>query len=116
MTYGQLFMVLNPNVKVIENGTCVWIYFDGVNHDTFRTEWWNKEIPDEALKVQEPGWISVKDRLPEEEGEYLISDNFKVTVGWFSGENGWIGLDGSFYAHGVVTYFMPLPEPPKEGT
>jgi len=60
------------------------------------------------------GWISVKDRLPEEEGEYLISDNFKVTVGWFSGENGWIGLDGSFYAHGVVTYFMPLPEPPKE--
>jgi len=57
MTYGQLFMVLNPNVKVIENGTCVWIYFDGVNHDTFRTEWWNKEIPDEVLKTQEPKFV-----------------------------------------------------------
>lgn len=54
MTYGQLFMKLNPNVKVVENGTCVWIYFDSANHDTFRTEWWNKEIPDEVLKAQEP--------------------------------------------------------------
>lgn len=54
MTYGQLFMTLNPNVKVVENGTCVWIYFDSVNHDTLRVEWWNKEIPDELLKAQEP--------------------------------------------------------------
>lgn len=54
MTYGQLFMILNPNVKVVENGTCVWIYFDSANHDTLRVEWWNKEIPDEALKAQEP--------------------------------------------------------------
>jgi hypothetical protein len=69
----------------------------------------------EALEKQDAGWISVKDRLPEAQGEYLISDNFKVTIGWFSGENGWIGLDGSFYADSVVTYFMPLPEPPKEG-
>jgi len=57
MTYGQLFMTLNLNVKIVENGTCVWIYFDSVNHDTFRVEWWNKEIPDGALKTlkaQEP--------------------------------------------------------------
>ena len=54
MTYGQLFIELNPNIKVVENGTCVWIYFDSVNYDTFRSEWWNKEIPDAALKAQEP--------------------------------------------------------------
>lgn len=54
MTYGQLFMILNPNVKVVENGTCVWIYFDSANHDTLRVEWWNKEIPNEQMKAQEP--------------------------------------------------------------
>ena len=62
MTYGQLFMRMNPNVKVVENGTCVWIFFDEVNHDTMRKGWWDKEIPDDA---NDAGWISVKDRLPD---------------------------------------------------
>lgn len=61
MTYGQLFVILNPNVKVVENGTCVWIYFDSANHDTLRVEWWNKEIPDEALKAQEPRVMTLEE-------------------------------------------------------
>ena len=72
------------------------------------------------LKVQEPGWISVRDRPPEEEGTYLVfrKEPFgAVTMAWYSGnENGWMALDGSFYADGVVTHYMPLPEPPKEET
>jgi len=116
MTYGQLFMRMNPNVKVVENGTCVWIFFDEVNHDTMRKGWWDKEIPDDA---NDAGWISVKDRLPDEQGIYLVfreEPYGMITIAWYSGhENGWLALDGGFYADEVLTHYMPLPEPPKEG-
>ena len=66
------------------------------------------------------GWISVKDRLPEEEGTYLVFPRDPcgvVTIAWYSGpEDGWLALDGNFYADGVVTHYMPRPEPPKEET
>lgn len=72
------------------------------------------------LKAYEPGWISVKDRLPEEQGTYLVfreEPYGMITIAWYSGpENGWLALDGGFYADGVLTHYMPLPEPPKEGT
>ena len=64
------------------------------------------------------GWISVKDRLPEGEDDYLVIQHAHkptVTLAWYSGdENGWQAIDGSFYADGIVTHYMPLPEPPKE--
>ena len=66
------------------------------------------------------GWISVKDRIPDEQETYLVfrKEPFgAVTTAWYSGpENGWLALDGCFYADGVVTYWMPIPEPPKEET
>lgn len=66
----------------------------------------------------EPQWISVKDRLPDEQEEYLVVEKMpqvKVTIAWYSGnENGWLALDGCFYADGCIIYWMPLPEQPKE--
>ena len=45
MTNGELFIRENPTIEVKINGSCVWIYyFEGVNHYTIPTEWWNKEI------------------------------------------------------------------------
>ena len=44
MTNGELFLVENPTIEVKVNGSCVWIYFDGVNHYTMPVEWWDKEI------------------------------------------------------------------------
>lgn len=45
MTNGELFKKENPTIETKINGSCVWIYyFDGVNHYTIPTEWWNKEI------------------------------------------------------------------------
>lgn len=65
------------------------------------------------------GWISVKDRLPDEQGTFLVfrkEPYGMITIAWYSGhENGWLALDGGFYADGVLTHYMPLPEPPKEG-
>ena len=44
MTNGELFIAENPNIEFKLNGSCVWIYFDGVNHYTMPVEWWDKEI------------------------------------------------------------------------
>jgi hypothetical protein len=55
------------------------------------------------------GWISVKDRLPEKDGEYLTYCN--------DSKNGNIDVDPFFddcYPYGV-THWQPLPAPPGTG-
>lgn len=55
-------------------------------------------------------WISVKDRLPEHENEYLVclDDGFIATTAWSDGE--WeLWADA-----GDVTHWQELPAPPKE--
>ena len=62
-----------------------------------------------GVTVQE--WISVKDRLPEEDGYYLCYVESFV----FQGSH-FITLLNFYVGEGfgdVVTHWMPLPEPPK---
>ena len=53
------------------------------------------------------GWISVEDRLPEQNGEYLIytSRGFIMMSYCFANSNGFERWD--------VTHWMPLPKTPK---
>lgn len=80
------------------------------------------------------GWISVKDRLPSEDGRYLVCNtsycNAVALVTSFStclenvedyafeGEKrpGWFSYDDEYgyYEIDGITHWMPLPEPPKE--
>ena len=58
MTNGELFIVENPNIEFKLNSSCVWIYFDGVNHYTMPISWWNKEIKTfEDIKAEIEGHI-----------------------------------------------------------
>lgn len=59
-------------------------------------------------------WISVKDRLPEEEFECLVVCGDKwVEIGYYhEGGQKW-AIDGAFCADGYVTHWMPLPTPPE---
>ena len=65
------------------------------------------------------GWISVKDRLPEEETEYLCWFG-DYPLGAFAGVCRWNKVIGTFWCYSdstkwaFVTHYMPLPEPPKE--
>lgn len=48
-------------------------------------------------------WISVKDKLPTEYGEYIVYTNTHTTeILTYNGNTG------------VVTHWMPLPKPPTE--
>ena len=67
---------------------------------------------DELRKRQ---WISVKDRLPEREDDYLVcfEDGFIATTSYKANENG--ETDWELWADsGEPTHWMPLLEPPKE--
>ncbi len=81
------------------------------------------------------GWIPVTERLPEKSGTYIVCcDDSWCSYGegiWYSsgvvvcalvdvGVNGgicWEWYEGSviYDLEGIVTHWMPLPEPPKEG-
>ncbi len=61
-------------------------------------------------------WISVKDRLPEQDGRYAVCYRFKdqpflkIYIGdWMYGI-GWANL----LSDTQITHWMPLPEAPKE--
>ena len=84
-----------------------------------------------GVTVQE--WISVKDRLPEKDGAYLVTTNSFgdrqcVKLRWFAkdGENvdayDLAGQKDVWYLYDIecgyvsinsVTHWMPLPQPPK---
>lgn len=77
-------------------------------------------------------WISVKDRLPEKDGEYLVfteqRDCFNALFESEIGDGGEFGvwlnsyhpdtlgfLDSEWQEYEGITHWMPLPEPPEEG-
>lgn len=66
------------------------------------------------LAEKVPHWISVKNRLPEEDGNYLA-----VMDGDLCGQEepftSMCGIEkGKWDEPNMVLYWMPLPEPPKE--
>ena len=68
--------------------------------------------------MSKSGWISVKDRLPENETEVIIIVQHRI--GWYRAfawhdAYGWHSIAVEFCDgdSDLVTHWMPLPEPPK---
>jgi uncharacterized low-complexity protein len=67
-------------------------------------------------------WISVKDRLPPDQGKKVLVANghgyISVFALWkkeYGNKWTWIDEQGHFKHTNDITHWMPLPEPPKEG-
>ena len=71
-------------------------------------------------------WISVKDRLPENDDNVLVIVNGKynnvtfvnamMIAAFCDDEHVWFLNEYPDFVHANVTHWMPLPEPPKEAT
>lgn len=58
-------------------------------------------------------WISVKERLPEDNEEVICANIENGRVFALEYSRGEFRFDGEIYTH-IVTHWMPLPEPPTE--
>ena len=86
------------------------------------------KICGECVERNVTSWISVKDRLPETDGIYIVCDRrlngypWIHTVGFRKVSSSWCELHGVYYDDGYgrysdqdkFTHWMPLPEPPEE--
>ena len=81
---------------------------------------WNTRPIEDALQARIPQWISVKDRLPEDGTRVMAYVNGWHEVAWhrksirewqFRDE---IAFNNETNTYGLVTHWMPLPEPPEE--
>lgn len=78
------------------------------------------ELKLNAAAKRMPKWVSVKERLPEDRSDVLVvaywHERWGVYMGWCAPERAkWsvhIGIGDRDDV--AVTYWMPLPEPPKE--
>ena len=99
------------------------VHVNGVPHEMEPDEM------DEAFRMaitalERDRWISVEERLPEENGFYLVkvgSSYNPVRVYRYEPDemfdgNLWRGNDGSYMYKHFVTHWKPLPLPPKEET
>ena len=93
--------------------------------DTYKELYSHYDAVREHIQTLEKtnGWISVKDRLPEEYGNYLAVVDGEVTECTYSRPfikgiiNGWITCNANGFKwlrDEHITHWMPLPEPPKE--
>lgn len=61
-------------------------------------------------------WISVKDKMPNDDSPVLLYDNYEILIGRFLYTAKDFPVFG-IYSRGQtynITHWMPLPEPPKQ--
>ncbi len=58
-------------------------------------------------------WISVEDRLPNNEQRILVSDGDFIVIDEFIEEEDDFYLESGLELVDEVSHWMPLPEPPK---
>ena len=69
----------------------------------------------QQLEAQVPKWISVEERLPEDDDDVLMMTDMGMSMGYYcrdSFSDRWVDYVNSDSR--CVTHWMPLPEPPKE--
>ena len=82
----------------------------------------------QAIEKLEGRWISASERLPESDGTYIVTacdegcscgegiwyDTVVVVAEYYRGSWTWYEGETDYDWNGIVTHWMPLPEPPKE--
>lgn len=102
--------------EYIEREAAIKAIYDSDPIGIRRTLGFNAGQIEEALRavhaVSVPQWISIKDRLPEDQEEVLVCTRSKNGVRNI--DKGYMAIDRFIHrGRAEVTHWMPLPEPPK---
>ena len=116
MTVDEAIRLLDP--KTTEQAFKEIKYYNGFNGKDAALEAFEDAcvLAAEALRAQRnSGWISVKDRLPENEC-IAIGFQQEIIIGYIDKDAIYGGYLAENEQHMLreVTHWMPLPEPPKE--
>lgn len=82
------------------------------------------------VEVQQMRWIPVEERLPEKHSEYIVcacdegepideriwGNTVVVCADYYDGAFTWYEGNTEYDISDIVTHWMPLPQPPKDGT
>ena len=117
--------------EYIEREAAIKAIFDSDPNGIRRALGFNVGQIEEALRVvpavSVPQWISVKDRLPDVAGMYIVTacdewcshgegiwyDTVVVVAEYSGGCWNWNDNGTDYDIDDLVTHWMPLPEPPK---
>lgn len=117
--------------EYIEREAAIKAIYDSDPNGIRRALWFKVEQIEEALRaapaVSVPQWISVKDRLPDVAGMYIVTacdewcshgegiwyDTVVVVAEYSGGCWNWNDNGTDYDINDLVTHWMPLPEPPK---
>lgn len=117
--------------EYIKREAAIKAIYDSDPNGIRRTLGFNVGQIEEALRtvpaVSVPQWISVKDRLPDVAGMYIVTacdewcshgegiwyDTVVVVAEYSSGCWNWNDNGTDYDIDDLVTHWMPLPEPPK---
>lgn len=76
-----------------------------------------RRMPTIDPEILRPRWIPVTERLPVEAKKVLcflaLSGGPMVETGYYMGDELWYYTGIEAPHHGIVTHWMPLPEPPE---
>lgn len=72
--------------------------------------------PNDIMRMNHVGWISVKDKMPGNNKDILIYGEWTGQSGTKYREIHLSGMDDFIYQGNTPIAWMPLPEPPKEET
>jgi hypothetical protein len=102
---------------VIQNGEDDWKYAVCTGCTFSSGEYLNEAILKKVLNHRPSGWISVKDRLPEKTGRYIVHQ-------WRTGETSdcdyyhrddpYTTFPGWEYEQEKISHWMPCPPDPEE--
>lgn len=109
-TEYEIMPYFKDRLTVYADANTPWGELVGDGFDKYYFDLQNPRYPETKVEKDNSGWISVKDRLPEQAGAYLVympEYDIPYEVASF------VLASGNWLTSAYITHWQPLPSPPN---